>query len=322
MSRPEPGDRLLREQLHQAGYLADDDLATTVWLAGELQRPLLLEGDAGVGKTALADALARARGATLVRLQCFEGLDLAQAAYEWNYGRQLMAIRLREAGASGTAGATGAGGQGGALREADLFSREYLLERPLLRAISLDTPGVLLIDEVDRADEAFEAFLLEVLAEYQITVPEIGTLRARSIPQVILTSNGTRELSDALRRRCLYHHVDYPTLAREMAIVKAGVPEADSHLVEEAVQFVQRLRAQDLSKTPGIAETLDWVRALHRLHHATLPEDMGVLLTTLGCLLKTREDRFLFNADRLRQVAEGRRSVGVAEKTPGVMAAS
>ncbi len=316
MSRPEPGDRLLREQLQQAGYLADEDLATTVWLAGELQRPLLLEGDAGVGKTALADALARARGATLVRLQCFEGLDLAQAAYEWNYGRQLMAIRLREGGREGDSG------PGPALREADLFSREYLLERPLLRAISLDTPGVLLIDEVDRADEAFEAFLLEVLAEYQITVPEIGTLRARSIPQVILTSNGTRELSDALRRRCLYHHVDYPTLAREMAIVKAGVPEADSHLVEEAVQFVQRLRAQDLSKTPGIAETLDWVRALHRLHHATLPEDMGALLTTLGCLLKTREDRFLFNADRLRQVAEGRRSVGVAEKTPGVMAAS
>ncbi len=312
MTRPEPGDRALREQLQQAGYLADDDLATTVWLAGELQRPLLLEGDAGVGKTALADALARARGATLVRLQCFEGLDLAQAAYEWNYGRQLMAIRLKESGAASGAQAAGAGA---ALREADLFSRDYLLERPLLRAISLDTPGVLLIDEVDRADEAFEAFLLEVLAEYQITVPELGTLRARSIPQVILTSNGTRELSDALRRRCLYHHVDYPTLAREMAIVKSAVPDADTRLVEEAVQFVQRLRAQDLSKTPGIAETLDWVRALHRLHHTTLPEDMGALLATLGCLLKTREDRFLFNADRLRQVAEGRRSVGVAEKT-------
>lgn len=313
MTRPEPGDRMLREQLQQAGYLADEDLATTVWLAGELQRPLLLEGDAGVGKTALADALARARGATVIRLQCFEGLDLAQAAYEWNYGRQLMAIRVRESGAAS---------EGQALREADLFSREYLLERPLLRAISLDSPGVLLIDEVDRADEAFEAFLLEVLAEYQITVPELGTLRARSIPQVILTSNGTRELSDALRRRCLYHHVDYPTLAREMAIVKSALPDADSRLVEEAVQFVQRLRAQDLSKTPGIAETLDWVKALHRLHHTTLPEDMGSLLATLGCLLKTREDRFLFNADRLRQVAEGRRSVGVAEKTPGVMAAS
>lgn len=310
MSRPAPGDRALREQLQQVGYLADDDLATTVWLAAELERPLLLEGDAGVGKTALASALARSRGAELVRLQCFEGLDLAQAAYEWNYGRQLMAIRTHEAGG------------GPALREVDLFSREYLLERPLLRAISLETPGVLLIDEIDRADEAFEAFLLEVLADYQITVPELGTLRARSIPQVILTSNGTRELSDALRRRCLYHHVDYPTLAREIAIVKSSLPEADTRLVEEAVQFVQRLRAQDLAKTPGIAETLDWVRALHRLHHATLPEDMGALLSTLGCLLKTREDRFLLNADRLRQVAEGRRTIGVAEKTPEGVAAS
>ena len=182
-------EQALREALHRVGYLADPELATTVWLAGELQRPLLLEGDAGVGKTALAQALARANGATLVRLQCFEGLDMAQAAYEWNYGRQLMAIRLKEA-------------QGG-VREGDVFQREFLLERPLLQAISQDGPCVLLIDEVDRADEAFEAFLLEVLAEYQITVPELGSIRARQIPRVILTSNGTRELSDALRRRCL-----------------------------------------------------------------------------------------------------------------------
>ncbi|TNF62310.1 MAG: MoxR family ATPase [Burkholderiales bacterium] len=299
----------LREALQRTGYLADEDLATTVWLAGELQRPLLLEGDAGVGKTALASALAQARGAVLVRLQCFEGLDLAQAAYEWNYGRQLMAIRLQD-------------GQPGTVRESDVFSRDYLLERPLLKAISQDGPCVLLIDEIDRADEAFEAFLLEVLAEYQITVPELGTLRARHIPQVILTSNGTRELSDALRRRCLYHHLDYPTLAREIAIVKTALPEADTRLVEEAVQFVQRLRHEDLSKTPGIAETLDWVRALHRMNHHTLPEDMAVLLTTLGCLLKTREDRFLLGTDRARQLVEGRRSVGVAEKTPASAAAS
>jgi len=209
MSHP-ADDATLREQLQQAGYLADEGLATTLWLAGELQRPLLIEGDAGVGKTALAAALARARGQQLVRLQCHEGLDLSQAAYEWNYSRQLLAIRLHETQAEG-------------LREADLFGRDYLLARPLLAAITSDEPCVLLIDEIDRADEAFEAFLLEVLAEYQITVPELGTLRARHVPQVVLTSNGTRELSDALRRRCLYHYLAYPTLAREVAIVRANV---------------------------------------------------------------------------------------------------
>jgi len=291
-------EQALREALHRVGYLADPELATTVWLAGELQRPLLLEGDAGVGKTALAQALARANGGTLVRLQCFEGLDMAQAAYEWNYGRQLMAIRLKESQ--------------GSVREGDVFQREFLLERPLLQAISQDGPCVLLIDEVDRADEAFEAFLLEVLAEYQITVPELGPIRARQIPRVILTSNGTRELSDALRRRCLYHWLDYPTLAREIAIVRQAVPEADARLVEDAVQLVQRLRREDLTKIPGIAECLDWVRALHRLHPQALPEDMAVLLGTLGCLLKTREDRFLIDAERLRHIAEGPRQSGVA----------
>jgi MoxR-like ATPase len=201
----------------------------------------------------------------------------------------------------------------GRVRESDVFSREYLFERPLLRAISQSGPCVLLIDEIDRADEAFEAFLLEVLAEYQITVPEIGTIRATHIPQVILTSNGTRELSDALRRRCLYHYLDYPTLAREIAIVKTALPEADTRLVEDAVQFVQRLRREDLAKIPGIAETLDWVRALFQLRHSHLPEDMSAVLGTLGCLLKTREDRFVMGPDRLRQLVEGRRTVGVAE---------
>ena len=301
-------DRQLRESLQQAGYLADADLATTVWLASALQRPLLLEGDAGVGKTALATALAQSQNATLVRLQCFEGLDLSQAAYEWNYGRQLMAIRMSESAQNGVAH-DGAG----RVRESDVFSRDYLLERPLLRAISQSGPCVLLIDEIDRADEAFEAFLLEVLAEYQITVPEIGTIRATHIPQVILTSNGTRELSDALRRRCLYHYLDYPTLAREIAIVKSALPEADTRLVEDAVQFVQRLRREDLAKIPGIAETLDWVRALFQLRHSHLPEDMSAVLGTLGCLLKTREDRFVMGAERLRQLVEGRRTVGVAE---------
>lgn len=311
-AQPANAERLLRERLQRAGYLADEDLATTVWLASALQRPLLIEGDAGVGKTALATALAQSygehgeQGATLVRLQCFEGLDLSQAAYEWNYGRQLMAIRLSEATPGGAA----------KVRESDVFSRDYLLERPLLRAISQTGPCVLLIDEIDRADEAFEAFLLEVLADYQITVPEIGTLRATHIPQVILTSNGTRELSDALRRRCLYHYLDYPTLAREIAIVKSALPEADTRLVEEAVQFVQRLRREDLAKIPGIAETLDWVRALFHMQHHSLPEDLSAVLGTLACLLKTREDRFMMGPDRLRQLVEGRRSVGVAEKGP------
>jgi MoxR-like ATPase len=299
----------LRESLQRVGYLADEGLATTVWLARTLQRPLLLEGDAGVGKTALAAALARAEDTQLVRLQCYEGLDMAQAAYEWNYGRQLMAIRLSESGPQ-------------RLKEADLFSRDYLLERPLLKALSTDKPCVLLIDEIDRADEAFEAFLLETLSEYQLTIPELGTLPARHVPHVILTSNGTRELSDALRRRCLYHYLDYPSLAREIAIVKQALPDADLHLVEEAVTFVQRLRREDLAKTPGVAETLDWVRALYGLHCQALPDDMAVLLTTLGCLLKTREDRFALSEDRARQLLEGRRSVGVAEKTPALAGAT
>jgi MoxR-like ATPase len=307
-AQPAIEERLLRERLQRSGYLADADLATTVWLASALQRPLLIEGDAGVGKTALATALAQSQNATLVRLQCFEGLDLAQAAYEWNYARQLMAIRLSEAAQNG-----GSHDGTGRVRESDVFSRDYLLERPLLRAISQSGPCVLLIDEIDRADEAFEAFLLEVLAEYQITVPEIGTIRATHIPQVILTSNGTRELSDALRRRCLYHYLDYPTLAREIAIVKSALPEADTRLVEDAVQFVQRLRREDLAKIPGIAETLDWVKALFQMRHSHLPEDMSAVLGTLGCLLKTREDRFVMGADRLRQLVEGRRTVGVAE---------
>ena len=294
-------EQALREQLETAGYIADEDLATTLWLAGELQRPLLLEGDAGVGKTALATALAQAQGRRLVRLQCHEGLDLSQAAYEWNYGRQLLAIRLAETGSE-------------RMREADLFGRDYLLQRPLLQALLSEQPCVLLIDEVDRADEAFEAFLLEMLADHQITVPELGTLHARHVPQVLLTSNGTRELSDALRRRCLYHHLDYPTLAREMAIVKRTLPQTESALVEQAVAFVQRLRREDLEKVPGVAETLDWVRALHRLQFKALPEDPQGLMQTLGCLLKTRDDRFQLGPERVRQLIEGRRSVGVAEK--------
>lgn len=301
-------DQALRERLQQAGYIADEALATTLWLAGELQRPLLLEGDAGVGKTALALAHAQASGRRLVRLQCHEGLDLAQAAYEWNYGRQLLAIRLAEAG----------GGDGGGPHDqADLFGPDYLLERPLLTALRSAQPCVLLIDEIDRADEAFEAFLLELLSDWQITVPELGTITARHVPAVLLTSNGTRELSDALRRRCLYHWLDYPTLAREIAIVRASLPGAESALVEQAVAFVQRLRREDLGKTPGVAETLDWVRALHRLGHRALPDDPQALTHTLACLLKTREDHFQLDPQRLQQLLDDRRSAGVAIKTAG-----
>jgi MoxR-like ATPase len=296
-------DAALREQLHRAGYIADDALATTLWLSSELQRPLLVEGDAGVGKTALATALAVAGGRQLVRLQCHEGLDLSQAAYEWNYGRQLLAIRLHE-------------NQPGTMKDSDLFARGFLLERPLLQAISSDAPCVLLIDEIDRADEAFEAFLLEVLADYQITVPELGTLRATHVPQVVLTSNGTRELSDALRRRCLYHWLDYPTLAREIDIVRQTLPHAPSQLVEQSVSFVQRLRKEDLGKTPGVAETLDWVRALHRLRFEAVPDDPYALLPTLGCLLKTRDDLFQLTAQRVQKLNEGPRHVGVAAGVP------
>ncbi|MDO9115334.1 MAG: MoxR family ATPase [Polaromonas sp.] len=294
----------LRERLFKAGYIADEDLASLVWMGLTLERPLLIEGEAGVGKTAIAGACARALGRPLLRLQCYEGLDLSQAVYEWNYSRQLLEIRLAEAGQ----------GDKAALRD-NLFSEDFLLERPLLQAIRSPEPCVLLIDEIDRADEAFEAFLLEMLSEYQVTVPEIGTLKARSKPLVILTSNGTRDLSDALRRRCLFHYLDFPTLVREMQIVRTLVPEAASRLVEEAVAFVQRLRKEDLDKTPGVAETLDWVRVLFHLGHGEVPVDPQSLVPTLAALLKTRNDRWQLTAERVGKLVDGPRiaqDVGVA----------
>jgi len=294
----------LREHLFTAGYIADEDLASLIWMGLTLERPLLLEGAAGVGKTAIAGACARALGRPLLRLQCYEGLELSQAVYEWNYSRQLLEIRLAEAGQ----------GDRAALRD-DLFSEAFLLERPLLQAIRSPQPCVLLIDEIDRADEAFEAFLLEMLSEYQVTVPEIGTLKARSKPLVILTSNGTRDLSDALRRRCLFHYLDFPSLAREMQIVRTLVPEAATRLVEEAVAFVQRLRKEDLDKTPGVAETLDWVRVLFHMGHGELPVDPQALVPTLAALLKTRNDRWQVTAERVGKLIDGPRiaqDVGVA----------
>ena len=300
-----PSPQGLREKLFTAGYIADEDVASLVWMALSLERPVLLEGEAGVGKTAVAAACARALGRPLLRLQCYEGLDLGQAVYEWNYSRQLLEIRLSEA----------SGGTDKQALRGNLFSEEFLLERPLLQAIRSPEPCVLLIDEIDRADEAFEAFLLEMLSEFQISIPELGTLTARSKPLVVLTSNGTRDLSDALRRRCLFHYLDFPSLSREMHIVRTLVPEAHSRLVEEAVAFVQRLRREDLDKTPGIAETLDWVRVLFKLGLTELPVDPAQLAPSLAALLKTRNDRWALTPERVGKLIDGPRigqDVGVA----------
>jgi MoxR-like ATPase len=247
-------------------------------LMADLGRPLLVEGDPGVGKTAIAKALAAARGTKLIRLQCYEGLDTHHALYEWNYQRQLLAIRLAETGA-------------GSLAEDDLFAPKYLLKRPLLDALTQEAAPVLLIDEVDRADEAFEAFLLEMLSDYQVSIPELGTIRATAIPLVVLTSNATRELSDALRRRCLYHYLDYPSFEKEVAIIRTHAPAIGDRLARQVVELVQALRRMDLKKRPGIAETLDWVASLLRLGISGLDEGGPELIQdTLATLLKTRED--------------------------------
>lgn len=290
--------------LEASSYVADDSLATLVWMALALDRPVLLEGEAGVGKTAIAQALSGALNRPLFRLQCHESLDLNQAVYEWNYSKQLLEIRLREAENEGTKD----------LRQ-DLFSESFLLKRPLMQAITSDVPAVLLIDEVDRADESFEAYLLEVLGEFQISVPELGTIKATTQPIVILTSNGTRDLSDALRRRCLYHYVDYPTLPREIEIVKKLVPQANQLLVQQAVVFVQKLRKQDLEKVPGIAETLDWVRLLCAMGQESVPDDPDTLRSCLSALLKTRADQWQMGTEIVLKLQSESRvgiDVGVA----------
>ncbi|SMX32084.1 AAA family ATPase [Actibacterium lipolyticum] len=270
----------LQSDLTDQGYIAPDDLAMALHIAVSLNRPLLLEGAAGVGKTEIARALAAVKDAHLIRLQCYEGLDAAHAIYEWNYQRQLLAIR-----ASAERGETGKD------VEARIFSEEYLLERPLLQAIRQDEPPVLLIDEIDRADEEFEAYLLEILSDFQVTVPELGTLHAVSKPYVILTANGTRDLSDALRRRCIYAHVDYPDRATELAILDARCPQIEATLAGQIVGFVQALRKEELEKTPGIAEMLDFAAALCGLGINDLNDDPVALQATLGTLLKTRADR-------------------------------
>lgn len=267
-----------REALACVGYVCDELLATALSIAARLERPLLLEGEAGVGKTATAVALASALGRRLIRLQCYEGLDATHALYEWNYQRQILAIAAaRETNQ--------------AIDEDALFSNAYLIRRPLLEAISQSEPPILLIDEVDRADEEFEAFLLEILADYAVTIPEIGTIHAVSRPFVIITSNGVRELSDALRRRCLFHYIDFPDPATEMRIIEARHPGCPIRLAEQVARVVRGLREQDLKKAPGIAETLDWAAALLDLGVADLAGDPAALHRTLLCVLKTREDR-------------------------------
>lgn len=282
----------LQNALAGDGYVASEDLAVALHLALSLERPLLLEGAAGVGKTEVARALAATRGTKLIRLQCYEGLDASQAIYEWNYQRQLLSIR-----------AAAEDGKTGKDVEARIFSREFLLERPLLAAITQDVSPVLLIDEIDRADEEFEAYLLEILADYQVSIPELDTISATTKPVVILTSNGTRDLSDALRRRCLYAHVDYPDRATELAILKARCPKIEAQLAQQIVGFVQRLREEELEKTPGVAETLDFAAALMGLGIADLTQNPATLQATLTTLLKTQNDRASVTTEVAQRIA-------------------
>jgi len=269
-----------REEIAQAlaasGYIADGELATAISLMQLLRRPLLLEGEAGVGKTEVAKALAKVHATELIRLQCYEGLDQSAALYEWNYQRQLLAIQAH---------------RGTDSIEDQLFSEKYLLERPLLAAIRRAEAPVLLIDEIDRADDEFEAFLLELLSDFQVSIPELGTIRAVTIPHVVLTSNGTRELSDALRRRCLYHYVDYPDVDREARIIQARIAGASPSLSLQIARMVEGVRKEELRKVPGVAETLDWAAALVGLDIRDLQDGPETVQETLVCLLKTHEDR-------------------------------
>lgn len=265
--------------LAQGGYYCDDDLAMGVFLSIKLGKPLFLEGEPGVGKTEMGKVLSQRLGRRLIRLQCYEGLDVSTAVYEWNYAKQLLSLKLA--------------GESGASQEhlEDVFGPEFLLSRPLLDAIRSEAQGqrvVLLIDELDRADEEFEAFLLELLSDFQVTIPEMGTVGSKTIPLVILTSNRTREIHDAIKRRCLYHWIDYPSLEKEMQIVKAKVPGIDEHLTEEICRLMRRLRQDDYLKRPGVAESLDWAQALVLLHRDHLDEE--VVRQTKSCLFKNRQD--------------------------------
>jgi len=289
-ANPQELDAVLRS----TGYLPDEGLATVAWLAMRMRRPLLLEGEPGTGKTALAEALAAATGARLIRLQCYEGIDASQALYDWDFPRQVLHLRAVEATASGG----GSGGLDVKAVEQDLFTERFLLDRPVLQALRTH-PSVLLIDEVDRADDEFEAFLLEVLSTWSVSIPELGTIRAEHPPLVVLTSNRTREVHDALKRRCLYHWLEHPGLEREVEILRTRLPDVPRTLAEQVVSTVHRLRSFELMKPPGVAESLDWASALHALGAREL--DTQTAAVTLGAVVKYREDaqRVRDDLDRL-----------------------
>lgn len=280
---------VLQDALRAEGYVADRGLTTAVYLALKLERPLFLEGEPGVGKTEIAKVIANLLQTELIRLQCYEGLDVSQAVYEWNYTRQIMHIRYLEA-------------QNERFDEDELFSARFLLKRPLLQAIesSQERPRVLLIDEIDRSDEEFEAFLLEILSDFQITIPEIGTIRAEKRPAVILTSNRTRELHDALKRRCIYYWIEYPSFQKELDIVRTKVPQASAELARQATAFIQELRREDLYKVPGVAETIDWTTALVALDQQAL--DPRIVEETLGVILKYQDDVQKIQQEKLQQI--------------------
>ena len=274
----------MQEAMERHGYIAEPEIATAVFLATEMKKPLLVEGDAGVGKTEIAKVLARVLGTELIRLQCYEGLDVSTALYEWDYPRQMLRVRM-----------AGEHAEPSGLQHV-IFSREYLLERPLLKAITrTQGPPVLLVDEVDRADDGFEAFLLEILSDFQVTIPELGTIRAEHLPFVILTSNRSREIGDALRRRCLYLYIEHPSFEKEVRIIRSRVPDAGERLSEQIARFVQALRGKRLLKSPGVAETIDWAQALVTLHQDEL--DPEIVHQTLGCVLKDKND--------MRELADG-----------------
>ena len=283
----------IKTSLYDLDYIASEELAMSIHLAINLERPLLLEGEAGIGKTALAIALSKLYKTTLIRLQCYEGLDSASTIYEWNYQKQLLSIRLNE------------NKNDNKLRiDEHIFSKEFLLERPLLRALTQKKTPVLLIDEIDRADEEFEAYLLEILSEYQVSIPEYGTIQAVAKPIVIITSNNTRDLSDALRRRCIYNYVYYPKKELELEILQKKLPNIDFQLSTQIVNFVQNLRLQDLEKKPGIAETLDWAAAISGLGLKDLSENYKILHSTLVCLLKTEADKAIISPETLQKLAK------------------
>jgi MoxR-like ATPase len=291
-SKETPNTDVIVSGFEQLGYIIDQALAVTIYLAMKLGKPVLLEGHTGLGKTEVAKVLARFLSARLIRLQCYEGLDVNSAVYEWNYQKQLLAIKIQE-GTNKTVEE----------KEKHIFGRDFLLERPLLQSISAeDASPILLVDEVDRADEAFDAFLLELLSDFQISIPEMGTIKARHIPYVVLTSNRSRELSDALKRRCLYHWIDYPSFEKEMKIVRTKLPGIEEQLSAQLVHFVEAVRQLKLTKPPGVAETLDWAQALMALGQDRL--DVDVVEATLGCLSKSVEDTSTIKTEGVEKILE------------------